>query len=225
MTPTEPRPLTSPIMQFHMRRDTLLSLKTLGSLKKAPGAATIALISLLLFVVTSGWQGGQIGAASKELWGFSAEHFWSGQLWLPLSASFLHENSLQLVVNLVFLLGIATRLERTEGSFIFAKVFLIGALLSNPLASILFSIPAAHFGLDAQAAQSIDVGASLGIFACIGALYYESQYSRRMIFSLAAVCAEEVLITRDVSQMHHLVALTLGWAVSRKMSHGATRGA
>lgn len=210
-------------MQFSLRRDTLLSVKALKNLKMAPIAAIIASVCLVIFGLTSGWQGNQIGADPREHWGFSADHFWSGQLWLPLSASFLHEDLLQLIVNLVFLLGIATRLEQSEGSLFFGKVFLMGALLSNPLASLLFSIPAAHFGFDAEVVRSIDIGASLGIFACIGALYYESRYSRRMILSLAVVSAGIVLITHDVSQMHHLIALTLGWAISRKMRHRTTK--
>src|SRR5262249_45730301 len=87
-------------------------------------------------------------------------------------STFSHVDIGHLGFNLVTLLTFGGTLELALGHLVMAASFLVGAILTNPLTSMIL-IPLISWvdpGRLEAFVQEVDIGASLGVFAVFGAL-------------------------------------------------------
>jgi len=183
-------------------------------------SATIGLMNILFFF-TAVDDSSKLRDKMVERYGYSwisftEDGFFSEQLRVVI-ASFLHWNKIHLVTNLITLFTAVAFLECVAGSTFMVICYGAGVLLSNPLTSLLiypvvkFIFPNAYNSF----AHEFDVGASLGIFACIGALALFSRYRKSMLISLAAGTVFVSIYTSSLLGLDHLVALAIGYSVGK----------
>jgi membrane associated rhomboid family serine protease len=123
-------------------------------------------LNLIVFLMTTD-EHGHLNPGIEQAWSYSGDLLRLHPLQALGLSPFLHWSLTHLNTNLVMLIFFAGGLEYLAGSGIMALCYLIPMIFSNPLTSLLFAIP-----------QEIDVGASLGIFGCAGALvwYFKRRY-------------------------------------------------
>lgn len=132
-------------------------------------------------------------------------------------ASFLHWNPLHLTINLVSLVSLVGFLECIAGTRFVLVTYFVGVLLSNPLTSfILYPVINLFFhGSMTQFLSENDVGSSLGIFSCLGALLYLSRFTWRILIVL---CLGIVIYSHFIGSwlsLNHIVSLFIGCAIGR----------
>lgn len=148
---------------------------------------------------------GKLAEPMSRRFAFSGSGLLGGELAPTIVAGFLHWDSWHLLSNLLLMCLGCGLLEIVVGSAEAAWIYAAGTLLSNPLTAFLILKPA-----DALAER--DVGASLGIFACLGALFC---LMRQGVVSLAVVTVGVLFYARINASwisLNHLIALALGIA-------------
>ena len=147
---------------------------------------------------------------------FSGENFLSHPLISFFLPQFYHSNSAQLLFNSVTCFLFVGALEYALGLKVAFLSFFIPSLLSNEvLLGMIIPIKFIKPELWSAVFVGRDVGGSLGVFGCLGALAFYS--SRRMGILLAtALCVIGVSIYfSDLQQLNHLIALALGFVFAR----------
>ncbi len=208
----------SPTVVLHqiVQPNTLLkmndeSITWRKSLKFLPAVGVLSLFLILFFVSPQ-----PINELSQR---FNLPKSYSGQfiwdqgivkgLFLTVLASFRHTSPSHLLFNLFTLIFFGGLLELIVGTPIFLGIYAAGTLFSN-LLTTLFLWP--FVGITSER----DMGASLGIFACFGALLMLTK--NRMVFTLLTV-AGVILFSWSQStwlQLNHLIAMALGAIVLRR---------
>ena len=108
-------------------------------------------------------------------------------------------------------------LELIAGSNILGLCYLLGIVFSNPITTVLIAPFLYIFNQKAFLSfiQDVDVGCSLGVFACLGALAYFSR--RPAVVSgivIVGTCVYAFLET-NLLGLNHLTALTLGYVFAK----------
>jgi membrane associated rhomboid family serine protease len=135
------------------------------------------------------------------------------ELQLLIVPAFLHWNLPHILFNAITLILFGTSLEIFFGSRFFLFSYFTAVLLANPITAFLIWMlskvilsPWPVAGL-----ESLDVGASLGIWSCAGAWSYFLK-NRRLAWTLFSITVLMIAyFERDALQFNHIVAATLGY--------------
>lgn len=142
-----------------------------------------------------------------EHWTYSWNNFRSNPIHALALSPFLHTHLAHFISNFalasIFILG----LECFAGSLFTAYCYIFPMILSNPATSLilwLFNLPL----------TGTDVGASLGIFGCIGALTWFLKGGK--VISILFLCGAvfHSVLMRNPLDLNHLTALLLGFLIS-----------
>ncbi len=164
----------------------------------------LILLQLGTFLLTTD-SSGRILQEIYEKWGYSWAQLLQSPVHALLFSPFLHWNLVHLNFNLTCLFLFTGCLEYLAGTTIMAACYGIPMLLANPMTS-LFTIP-----LGLVSPLSHDVGASLGIFGCAGALSWFFLRRRWIIVGpLLAATFLSSLYSQDGLILNHLPAIFLG---------------
>ena len=109
-------------------------------------------------------------------------------------------------------------LELISGSILVVSCYFFGVMISNPLTSLavdgfLHVFPIMPF---ANFSQKIDVGCSLGVFSCLGALCHFMRKSGRLIALLALGIIAYAGIVSDLLILNHIFAMLVGVVIAMK---------
>lgn len=187
--------------------------------KKTPARFLSARVSTLLLGLNLGWfwfstdQAGQILPVWLQAWGYSWLSFTHHPLQAILLSPFLHFNLVHLLLNGTLFFFLVYRLESEAGWKVLLAAYLPAMLLSNPLTSWLANAVGLTIG-----PEVIDVGASLGIFACGGALWYTLRWRWVLLALLMAYGVAQGFVAGWIG-LDHCVAIGIGW-----LSAGFARG-
>jgi membrane associated rhomboid family serine protease len=172
-------------------------------------AALLAANLAVFFATTDG--AGRLDPAIESAWGFS----WPALLaspWHALAASpWLHWSVTHLCLNIVALVVFTGGLEYLAGTPLTLACYAVPMCLANPLTAATLAL--ASRATAAIDPAQLDVGASLGIFGCAGALSRFVRWGGWLVGGLAAAAAASAWFNGSL-QLNHLAALGLGWAVS-----------
>ncbi len=156
---------------------------------------------------------GRIDPTLESIWGFS----WTALLENPARAlslsPFLHWDALHLSFNALLLVIFCGGLEYLAGPWITSASYIIAALLSNPMTGATLNLVAARFAPSIDPG-AIDIGASLGIFGCGGALALFLKHGRWLIAGLVGASIVIFMTQSDPLALNHIAALAIGSTVA-----------
>ena len=153
-------------------------------------ATSLIIVGSFLYFFTSVDDHYHLRNAMVERYAYSWNHFFvkgfSFESGIDIViASFLHWNFFHLLANTLFLIIFVSFLECAVGTVFAFSIYLAGMFLANPLTTFLLEpfikIFVPH--LVPFFNQEVDVGCSLGIFSCIGALAAFSKFPKFMMTS------------------------------------------
>jgi phosphatidylglycerol lysyltransferase len=179
---------------------------------------TVALLVLnLAAYFASADSDGVLPGTLEARWGFSWSAFTDHPARALLLSPFLHWNLLHLCLNLLVLVIFTGGLEYLAGTGIAALCYLVPMLAANPVTAAL--IAALHAWIPSMDPSEIDIGASLGIFGCAGALGLLLRWGRWLVAGLCAGAILDAGFSHLFMPLNHIVAaflgLLLGWAAMR----------
>jgi membrane associated rhomboid family serine protease len=172
-------------------------------------SCVLVFLNLVIYILTTDSKG-LIYPKIEGHWGYTWNKFIQHPIQAIILSPFLHWNLLHFNFNMVCLIFFTGCLEYLAGTKITASCYLIAMTFSNPLTSILL-IPT---GLTTPA--ELDVGASLGIFGCGGALSWF--FLKRRWLLVAPLCVITLLQSWDTQHwiiMNHWTAVFFGILVGR----------
>lgn len=169
----------------------------------------LSVINLGMFLVTRDHTG-NITPLVLSRWGYTWEFFSQSPVKALLLSPFLHLDLHHMTINFSLLCVAVGIFEYLMGTLIMGSVYLVGMILSNPLTSLFLK------GFRLFQDNSIDVGASLGIFACGGALSW-ILLRRRWTFILPAslISLIQAYFAQQTLILNHWVAIVLGVLMGR----------
>lgn len=178
---------------------------------------SLAVAQLLFFFIATDPAATKIRPNMESRYGYSLERFLSTginveNLKALVLSSFLHENRIHLVFNLVTLIFLAGFLEIVAGSTAVGACYLLGILFSNPLTS-LFLYPIVEIsspGFLDSFTQSVDVGCSLGVFACIGALTHFTRKTKESFLVITVLIFGAAAVDIKLLDLNHIAAMGIG---------------
>jgi membrane associated rhomboid family serine protease len=192
------------------------------SLYRRKVVLSLAATQLLFYFVATDPTGHAIRPNMEQRYGYTLQRFiTSGLNWDNLKAlvisSFLHENITHLLFNLVTLTLFAGTFEVLAGSGAVGICYLLGILFSNPLTSLALYplIDLVDPKLLATFTQSVDVGCSLGVFACVGALTHFIQRQKLVLALLTLVIFASAAVDIKLLDLNHIVAISIGLIFGR----------
>ncbi len=150
---------------------------------------------------------GKIDLQIEKQWGYSWNSFIQSPFHSLVLSPFLHSNIFHLGTNLLLLILCTGGLECFTGTRITIILYGISMILSNPLTSIFFQ----PFHIISP--TEIDVGASLGIFGCAGALsllFKTGTYMKALLLILTFLFTWR---SHQWLELNHWIALGLGLVV------------
>lgn len=150
--------------------------------------------------------------------GFSGTGFHLKNLTTLLLSSFLHFDLLHLFFNMLLLVVLVAFLELIAGSMLVVTCYFFGIMLSNPLTSVVLEgmlnvypiIPLTRFS------QAVDVGCSLGVFACLGALCHFLKNTVALLVVSVVLTILYAWLIHDILALNHILALLIGIAIAMK---------
>lgn len=201
------------------RRDEIF-----GSVGTLEGPLTLALTGICIFIAAARMVPNREGSfhwlmysEQSDFWAFT--EIAKGEVWRLVTPALLHGDALHLVFNMLWLLQFGGVIERTEGTFYLAALFLVSAALSN---TAQYMVSGPHF-----------VGMSGVVYALFGYIWGMSRYSNtvrygvppqtsRVMFIWLLLC---IFIIPGVANTAHVVGLLVGiaWAFLRSGKWGNDR--
>ena len=105
-------------------------------------------------------------------------------------------------------------LELIAGTQMAAIAFTIPMLFSNPFTGAILAgwVSPLITGVNLS---EIDIGSSLGIFGCAGALSLFLTWGNWLLLALALAAVAEAVMQQGYMALNHLIALALGLVVGR----------
>ena len=166
---------------------------------------TISIFStnLVIYFITTDSYGRIFPHIEKE-WAYSFGAFLADPIHSLLLSPFLHWNLIHINFNILTLAIFSGGLEYYIGSRVTAICYLVPMILSNPVTSLIFNF-FGHTNL-----FNIDIGASLGVFGCIGAFGFLIRYTAVFLGPLLATIAIQSIGTHDWVNMDHFTAIIFG---------------
>ncbi len=152
--------------------------------------------------------GGKLRPELAQDWAFSYVALRAQPVHALALAPFLHWNLIHLLTNAGLAVFFCGLLEYLSGSLLAVTAFGLAAALANPLACIVFQLGASHV-------SELDVGASLGILGCAGALVPMLRHGRILLPVLLACAGASAFFTQSQLGLNHVFAILVGWAVAR----------
>jgi len=176
----------------------------------------LAFINLMIFFFANK-QGGRINPALAERFSFSWYSLRPLNLGQFLVSPFLHNNLLHLDFNLITLILFAGGLEYLTGTAIMAWCFFLPMLFANTLTLFIFQYPVKFWNekLWSILIQETDIGISLGIFGCAGALANFLKHRKTFTVGLFIYSVGASLLLHDALLDNHLVAYGMGFVILR----------
>jgi hypothetical protein len=169
---------------------------------------TVALVATMWLTAALSFTQGRLSPSLAERWAFSFELFRASPARALLLSPLLHWNPVHLLTNTVLALVFCGLLEYLGGSLLATLVFVLGAVLANPIACI-------PFLLGASGRAEPDVGASLGILACAGAAASMLRKGWSVALALALISAFIAAAMHSWLALDHVAALGIGWLAAR----------
>lgn len=181
-----------------------------------PGRAPLSLLLSFSWLAT----GAHFGPAKSEM-GFSInamaairtpQQFWN----VIILPGFLHWNFAHLTINLITFAVVGITLEVFWGSSIVFLAYFTGLLFANGLTGAIIATlrQAEPFGILASTLAMRDVGASLGIFSCVGVWGYllKNRLMAWTVFPAGILLV--AILKQDYLQLNHIVAGGLGFGIA-----------
>lgn len=147
-------------------------------LKKEPVTAVLILLNMFTFLIV------ELMGGSWDTWvmleagaAYTPYILEAGEYYRLFTCMFLHFGIEHLLNNMLILLVIGSRLERTVGKIRFLFIYMLGGFLGNIL-SLLLEIRKGEYAVSA--------GASGAVFAVIGALFYVMIRNKGRVEDLSA---------------------------------------
>ncbi len=168
---------------------------------------SILVFNLVLFFATTE-SSGLLKSSIEAQWGYRWDTLHQSPVHALALSPFLHWNLTHLNINLILLICFTGGLEYLAGTGFVALCYLIPMILSNPLTSL--CLGAMNFPL-----TELDVGASLGIFGCVGALNGFLRHGIILSASLCGITLIQALVTHNGLVLNHWTALFLGTLIGR----------
>jgi membrane associated rhomboid family serine protease len=141
--------------------------------------------------------------------------------------AFLHSDPAQFTFNMVTLALFVGLLEMVIGTTFMGTFYLIGAIFGNiattvaltPFLSVYDAIASVFGGNSDRLAEflrSPDVGCSLGVLSCVGAIIYLSRHPKILTGIVVAVSIAAAIFTRQIIFLNHIVAAGIGYLLARR---------
>jgi hypothetical protein len=141
-------------------------------------------------------------------WGYSAARLASDPVRALVGPPFLHWNWAHLASNTFLALVFCGLLEYLGGSLLVACAFGAGAAAGNTAASLVYLF-------NPSGMTELDVGASLGVLSCAGALTVLLRRGAWLFGALVAAAGASAAWTHSTLGLNHVVAVGVGWCVAR----------
>jgi membrane associated rhomboid family serine protease len=185
--------------------------RTLGQLvARLPFTLALFMLLLALFFGTSD-HSSHLTPEFARRYSFNWEAMRNREISALLGSAFLHGGPLHLVSNLLLLVfGVGT-LEYFRGTTFTSLSYMIAMCVANPLTAMAY-LPARWLAprVWASLLNQNDVGASLGIFSCVGSLVTILRQERWVFSVLALFYTTYSCLTGKLLAMSHVTAVALG---------------
>ncbi len=179
-------------------------------LRRCKFTAALFVINIALYVPTTDPYG-FIFPDVEGAWGFSWASFQAHPLRALVLSPFLHWNLAHLGFNLVMMAVFVGGLEYLAGSAIAVMSYVSAMVLANPITA--FALIRGLSGVfDSIQPTEIDVGASLGIIGCAGALLLMIRQRWVLVVFVAGLSSMQTALTGAFMPLNHCVALLIGFA-------------
>lgn len=179
-------------------------------LYRCKSTVVLAVAQLIVFLFTVTQSSSFFPTLSSEIeqkWGYSWALFLQHPLQASLLSPFLHWNLLHLGSNLLLMIVFTGGLEYLTGTTITLTTYAIVSWVANPLTSLaLLFVPHANF-------MAIDVGASLGIFGCAGAVSTLLKRKWTLLLFLSSAIVIDAIVHSTLLTFNHCVALVIGFVI------------
>lgn len=176
---------------------------------------SLALINIVVFCATVD-RNLHLRPEIASTFAFSIPNLEDGNYQCLLASSFLHWGFRHLIMNLFTISIFCGGLEYMAGPNFVALAYFIPALLANPLTSAVFFLPFRWLNPDWwESFRAIeDVGASLGIFGCGGALTVFFKRAPILLGGLAAGTLIYSALSGDPLSLNHITAAGIGLGIA-----------
>ena len=177
---------------------------------------SMVLLNVYTYLYTSDFSG-RIDSDVLQRFGFSYATFADHKWFVIVSSNFVHFDMQHLGLNMMFLLIFGGALEILGGSTLAAFAFLFGLQSNIPTGLVLLPIlKTVSPSLFEKTAYFVDVGASLGVMSCFGALAYllKPKVSIFMILSGISFFLIYSIVGGDLIGLDHAIAVICGYSIA-----------
>jgi membrane associated rhomboid family serine protease len=181
----------------------------------------LAVLNTLFFFISVDSKTEHVTPWMQKTLGFSVQGFLRPEeilhhMKMLLYSSLLHNNIPHIVFNLTILLIFGSYLEVVAGSMIVVTSYLLGILLVNPATTLLIYsfLSLFHPGRLEVFTHRIDIGCSLGVFACLGALSHYLKRTSLLLLTGSLMVAISVFVSGNLLELNHIFALYLGAVIA-----------
>lgn len=160
---------------------------------------------------------GKIEYTVLERYGFSYEHFADHRWFILFTSNFMHFNEIHLIGNMIALLIFTGALEILGGTSLAILVYCFGMEANIPNGALILPfLKTLAPTLFRDTYSFIDVGASLGVMSCFGALAYFLKKKIRYTMLAGSIIFFIFYSVRrnELIGIDHAVAVVIGYGIS-----------
>ena len=155
---------------------------------------------------------GELSPKTVSSFGFNFQVFFAHKWLVLFTSNFLHFSYLHLFANMIMLFIFCGSLEFIAGSKVAAVAFLVSMNANVPMALIFLPlIKSLNYTVWQHIYSYTDVGASLGIMGCLGALIQFIKSKRKVLFLICLVTILICLYNRELFGIDHTFAVLIGY--------------
>jgi membrane associated rhomboid family serine protease len=147
-------------------------------------------------------------------YGFTFKNFFAHKWFILFTANFLHFSYGHLFGNMVMLFVFCGTLEFIAGSGVAALSFLVAMNANVPTAFVLLPILKwVNFEVWQHVVSYTDVGASLGIVGCLGALLQFLKNKRKLLLLVCLMTVAATVFMKELFGIDHTFAVVIGYVL------------
>jgi membrane associated rhomboid family serine protease len=187
------------------------------AIARCPLTFLLIVANLLVYFLTVDPRG-RLLPSLVQRYSFSLQALEDQQFLTIVVSPFLHWGPAHLVLNLMILFLFVGLMELLAGSFLTAAAYLVPNFLANAVSVLFFSPLRLSFPQAWEAVRTAqDVGASLGIFGCLGGVSLFFRPGKRLGIWLSLATALYALLAHDFLSLNHIAAMAMGIALTRSI--------
>jgi hypothetical protein len=216
-----------PVVRFFLSRNLVtrpLPVDIGEAISRMKATWALAAINIMFFVLTVSPEG-HIRAHLRDRYVYSWQHFFHANRLIDsflamVLPGVLHWNLFHLGFNLLMMVISVGFTEILAGSTIAMTAYLAGSIFSNVLTSLLLGSAFFLFkpGYLPTFLSEVDIGCSLGIFACVGVVTHFTRFPRVIATLVVVASIIGTMVTGVTLELNHIIAMLIGFEIANKMA-------